>query len=75
MRFFETQGVEVRTFFYPLHLQPAFAYLRSRHLTTNEAFPGAVYAYENGVCLPLYPGMPTADVEYVCDKIGEFYRK
>jgi dTDP-4-amino-4,6-dideoxygalactose transaminase len=38
-------------------------------------FPGAIYAYENGVCLPLYPGMPADDVEYVCDKIDEFYRK
>jgi perosamine synthetase len=75
MKFIETQGIEARSFFYPLHLQPAFAYLRAPHWASNDAFPGAVYAYDNGVCLPLYAEMPAADVEYVCDKIGEFYGK
>lgn len=75
MKFMAAEGIETRTFFYPLHLQPGLAYLQPHHPATNEAFPGAIYAYENGVCLPLYPGMPTEDVEYVCDKIGEFYRK
>jgi perosamine synthetase len=75
MKFMTAEGIEARTFFYPLHLQPGLAYLRPRHPSANEVFPGAIYAYENGVCLPLYPGMPTEDVEYVCDKIGEFYRK
>jgi perosamine synthetase len=75
MKSLAAQGVEVRTFFYPLHLQPALAYLRSHLSASNEGFPGSIYAYENGLCLPLYSGMPTLDVEYVCDKIGEFYRK
>jgi perosamine synthetase len=75
MQFMAAEGIEVRTFFYPLHLQPGLAYLQSPGAAPDGEFPGAVYAYANGVCLPLYAGMPTADVEYVCDKIGEFYRK
>jgi len=75
MKFMAGEGIESRTFFYPLHLQPGLAHLRPEHRVANDAFPGAIYAYENGVCLPLYPGMPADDVEYVCDKIDEFYRK
>jgi perosamine synthetase len=75
MKFMTAEGIETRTFFYPLHLQPGLAHLQPHHSAANNVFPGATYAYENGVCLPLYPGMPAEDVEYVCDKIDEFYRK
>jgi perosamine synthetase len=75
MKFMAAEGIESRTFFYPLHLQPGLAHLQLQHAVTGQAFAGAMYAYENGVCLPLYPGMPVEDVEYVCEKIGEFYQK
>jgi len=71
--FLGAENVETRSFFYPLHLQPAFAYLSDSRPMPSDAFANAVYAYENGICLPLYPGMPEDDVDYVCDKIGEFY--
>jgi perosamine synthetase len=77
MRFMENQGIQTRTFFYPLHRQPAFQYLRDdpeRGPSMDDRhFPGALYAYENGVCLPSYPGLPQADLLFVCKTIADFY--
>ncbi len=77
MKFMETRGIQTRTFFYPLHRQPAFAYLRAdpiRRAQFDDArFPGALYAFENGVCLPSFPSLPVEDLHYVCDAIQDFY--
>ena len=79
MQYLESQHIECRTFFYPLHRQPAFKYLIEnptyRHGMQDENFPGAIYAYANGVCLPSYPGLPQVDQDYVCEKIKAFYGK
>jgi perosamine synthetase len=78
MKFMETRGIQTRTFFYPLHRQPAFAYLRDdparRDQFDETRFPGAVYAFDNGVCLPSFPSLPIEDLHYVCDAIRDFYR-
>jgi len=77
MRHLELQNIQTRTFFYPLHRQPAFEPLRRKPgyagRLADEAFPGAIRAYENGVCLPSYPGLPPEDLDTVCDRIIEFY--
>ena len=77
MAFLETKGVQSRTFFYPLHKQPAFEPLTDcadyGGSLDDTDFPGAISAYENGVCLPSYPALPDGDIEYVCDGIEEFY--
>jgi perosamine synthetase len=73
----EERNIQTRTFFYPLHRQPAFQYLRDdpvRGAAMDERhFPGAVFAYENGVCLPSYPGLPADDLQFVCETIREFF--
>ena len=78
MKFMETRGIQTRTFFYPLHRQPAFAYLRDdparRAQFDDGRFPGAICAFENGVCLPSFPTLPLDDLHYVCDAIRDFYR-
>jgi perosamine synthetase len=78
MKFMEGRGIQSRTFFYPLHRQPAFAYLRddpARRAQFDDArFPGALYAFEHGVCLPSFPSLPEDDLHYVCDAIREFYQ-
>jgi len=72
-----SRGIQTRTFFYPLHRQPAFGALAGREgyagAMKDENFPGAVYAYENGVCLPSYPALPEEDLDYICDHIETFY--
>lgn len=78
MKFMEQRGIQTRTFFYPLHRQPAFAYLRddpARRAQFDDArFPGSIYAFENGVCLPSFPALPAEDVHYVCDAVRDFYQ-
>lgn len=56
IQYMEAHNIQTRTFFYPLHRQPAFGYLKQDTKYAgpleDRDFPGAVYAYENGVCLP-----------------------
>lgn len=78
IQYMEAHNIQTRTFFYPLHRQPAFGYLKQDPTYTepleDSAFPGAVYAYENGVCLPSYPALPLADLTFVCEQIKAFYQ-
>lgn len=67
MAFMKTKEIETRTFFYPLHKQPAFSYLKQK-----SKFPNTVYGYEHGVCLPTFPTLTDEQVEYVCGVIKEF---
>ncbi len=78
MKFMEARGIQTRTFFYPLHRQPAFEYLRAdparRPQLDDARFPGAIYAFDHGVCLPSFPSLPEDDLHYVCDAIRDFYQ-
>ncbi len=65
-------GIGLRGFFYPLHRQPAFTPQNSRHL---EGIRHSVYAYEHGICLPSSAGLQETQVDYVCDRIAEFFRR
>jgi len=69
--------IQTRTFFYPLHKQPCFAFLskQSGQSSTfdNAFFPNACYGYEHGLCLPVFPTLSREQVDYVCDTIKEFY--
>ncbi len=59
-------GVETRTFFYPLHLQPHLAkYAEGR-------FPNAENAGECGLYMPLHAGMTDEEVDYICDLVTEY---
>ena len=73
MAFLDQEGVEVRTFFYPLHMQPALAGLPEVAAANARSFPNSIYAYENGICLPLYPTLPFDELDYVCNTIRRFY--
>ena len=79
MQFMEARNIQTRTFFYPLHRQPAFEYLRADPARApsmdDRHFPGAVFAYDNGICLPSYPGLPREDLQFVCETIREFYSR
>ena len=67
------KGVEPRTFFYPMHKQPCFTYLKDRYDLSDENYPNSVYAYEGGICLPTYPSLQDDQIEYICRCIWEYY--
>lgn len=77
MAFLTSREIEPRTFFYPLHRQPAFSSLcddkEYQHSLADGDFPRAIDAYEHGVCLPIFPALSEAQIDYVCATIKEFY--
>ena len=75
MDFMEKREIQARTFFYPLHMQPAFAKIVEDSGATSEQFPNSRYAYENGVCLPAFPELSEDQVNYTVDIIKEFYAR
>lgn len=77
MSFLEEHSVAPRTFFYPLHKQPAFSYLNKIRSNNNkdDNFPNAIYGYEHGVCLPAFPTLTDEQIIYVCKTIKDFYHQ
>jgi perosamine synthetase len=77
MEFLTSREIETRTFFLPLHRQPAFRYLHDDceyHQSLEDAqFPQAIAAYDDGICLPIFPTLGSEQIEYVCATIREFY--
>jgi dTDP-4-amino-4,6-dideoxygalactose transaminase len=77
MAYLKKQGVVVRTFFYPLHRQPCFAYLgrdREGTLDLSDAnYPNAVFGFEHGVSLPIFPTLTEEQVCFICASIKDFY--
>ncbi len=76
MAFMKTKDIETRTFFYPLHRQPCYDYLKDKnHPNTDQAFPNATYGYEQGVCLPTFPDLADDQIAYVVNTIAEFQNR
>jgi len=77
MAFLTTREIETRTFFYPLHRQPAFRYLLDdgtyTHSLQDDHFPQTISAYEQGICLPIFPTLGEEQIHYVCAAIKAFY--
>lgn len=82
--FLEEKGIEIRTFFYPLHQQPCFEDLtcsNSEECETKinlncqkKCFSNSIYSYEHGLCMPSYPELTEEEISYVCDCIKEYYQ-
>lgn len=76
MLYMSSRGIEPRTFFYPLHRQPCFAYLKDKdHKNDDSEFPNAVFGYEHGICLPTFPTLSDDQINYVCQTIKQFQGK
>jgi perosamine synthetase len=75
MEHLKTKEIETRSFFYPLHKQPCFAYLADQNPDSliDEKFPNANYGYEHGVCLPTFPTIRIVEMDYVCNAIKAYY--
>lgn len=59
------RGIETRRYFTPLHLQPHLQEFALPHQT----FPVACDLHQRGLYLPLYVGLRTDDIDYVCDAV------
>lgn len=67
--FLEKNGVQTRSFFYPMHLQPALEIF-----SNNIKLPVSEELYEAGVCLPLHFYMSKDDILFVIEKIKNFFK-
>ena len=77
MAFLGARGVQSRGFFYPMHRQPCFI---ARFENTPFApslkdgdYPNAMFGFENGVCLPIFPTLRRDQVSYIAQQIIAFY--
>jgi perosamine synthetase len=71
MDFLAEKDVETRTVFYPLHKQECYKDLYPT--PPKGAFKSSIHAYDHGVCLPSYPELEEAHVDYICDLIKDYY--
>ena len=70
MRFFESRGIETRTFFYPLNKQPCFVEV-TKEQHCSPYFKNSQELYDHGVCVPSYPELTEPEIVYVCECIKE----
>ena len=66
----KANDIETRTIFYPLHTQPCYA-----NSGDDSQFKNSMHAYEHGLCLPSYPALEDAQIDYVCQVIRDYYDK
>lgn len=73
MAYMRQNDIEPRSFFYPMHKQLGFSYLKFKGKSYKDSdFPNAVYGYDHGICLPVFPTITEEQVRYVCDVIKNF---
>jgi len=74
MSFLDENGIQTRSFFYPLHKQPCFSHLRGKSGQQGaDGYPNAQHGYENGICLPVYPTLKREQVDLICVTIRRFF--
>jgi len=73
--YMKNHGIETRTFFYPLHLQPCFDLWSKDKRHDGENFPVSLSSYHKGVCLPSFAALKKEQIEYVCEIIKSFYKE
>jgi len=67
MKKLDVEGIETRTFFYPIHVQPIYA---SQH--KEERFPIADELSRKGINLPSGNNLTAEEVSYVCECICKY---
>jgi len=72
MRRLAEKGIETRTFFIPMHQQPA---LINMGLFRGENYPVAEEISRQGLYLPSGSGLSAAQIEHICQQIKKIRRK
>lgn len=79
MRYLGTQGIQPRTFFYPMHKQPGllnkFKNYGKPISFDDTDFENSCYGYNYGVCLPCFPSLSEEQIQYITEKIKMFYSR
>jgi len=72
MEYLKSQGIDVLIHYpIPIHLQEAY-----RDLGYKEGdFPVAEKVAKEIISLPMFPELTSAEIEYIVEKINEFYSK
>ena len=73
MAYLETRGIQARTVFAPMHQQPCFAGRDDIAPADPEAFPNSRYAFEHGVCLPIFPELTPDQIARIVEAVVNFY--
>ena len=68
MAFLKQKGVDTRTFFIPMHVQPAF---RNMELFEGERYPVSEMLGERGLYLPSGSGLTAEQIQTVCEAVVE----
>jgi len=64
----EKKGIETRTFFIPMHMQPVF---QNMGLFNGERYPVAEELSRKGMYLPSSSGLKEEEIKYICDAVKE----
>lgn len=56
-----------------LPYSPLYNFKMFQKWTNTKEFPQAEKNYNEGICLPIFPFIKTEEVEYVCQKVKDFY--
>jgi len=70
INYLEEKKIQIRSFFFPLHRQPCFDYLKYK----KSDFPIANKLFNEGILLPIYCDLSSEQIEYICDSIKEFFK-
>ena len=68
----EKKGIETRTFFIPMHVQPVFL---NMGLFKGESYPVAEDLARTGMYLPSSSGLMEEEIKFICDAIKEIKRE
>ena len=80
MKHMAENGIENRTFFYPLHLQPCysksssniFKKIFSKFFNVKDKYEISTKMYNEGICLPSFVGITEEQIQFMCEKINEY---
>lgn len=73
MAYLEARNIQSRTVFAPLHSQPCFVDAPGVTAGDDGPFPNACRAYDEGVCLPIFPTLSAGQIARITDAIAAFY--
>jgi len=74
-------GIETRSVFYPLHIQPPYEALHKETVTNNNGLasdmhlPFVTFIAARGINLPTHATLNEADILYIVNRIKEHFRK
>jgi perosamine synthetase len=68
MEYLKTKNIGSTRFFYPLHRQECYAYMKLK----DKEFTNSIWAYEHGLSLPSFTSITNSQVDYVCEVVKYF---